>query len=482
MQPSKKTDASRRSSRVEVNIPILVTNSDSGAHFAEVCETLVVNAHGCALRSPIMLEPGVPLQFHIKEGRQALAHVVDCQPIGSDHQGWLLGASLARPDNFWGLKPCPEDWAASPEIPMEKQGVKKPAANGESVDQLQSQVGNSLKVVLDKIQKQLSDDRLKAMVAELIQPLQAEIAELRERPSAGGEAARSRFEVSLSHIPPEVEEKLWIRLRQDLGQQVLQQTRAQSGQLLEDTKAAIEQKITGVQEEFRQRATQELQAVAQQAHSLSEEMSGQVHQKLRAGTEEFQQRALETAGRLQRQGEEFFRDQQQRMSQEIDSSRRQMEEAQAAAASESSRLQAQIADLGSRVAKLDESARRLESELETRLQQMASEIVSGAQVQLENAVGAALKEIGTRNAKELEGQLAEARGRLKSIQHGIEVSVSELLRAQVGETLQSFEQRIEELAQQSVGRWRTALGRDLHSIAKTLGEEFRSETSSNGRE
>jgi hypothetical protein len=39
--------------------------------------------------------------------------------------------------------------------------------------------------------------------------------------------------------------------------------------------------------------------------------------------------------------------------------------------------------------------------------------------------------------------------------------------------LLSFGQTMEELAQDSVGRWRHALAKDLSSLAKTLGGQFR---------
>jgi hypothetical protein len=44
--------------------------------------------------------------------------------------------------------------------------------------------------------------------------------------------------------------------------------------------------------------------------------------------------------------------------------------------------------------------------------------------------------------------------------------------------VQSYGQNIEELAQQSVERWRLALAKDLNSVAKSLGEEFRQEAES----
>ena len=83
----------------------------------------------------------------------------------------------------------------------------------------------SLKIVRDKNSAQLSDHDLKLLFAEIVQPLQIEVAELKER-LAQGSSRRSQFDISLTHIPPEVEEKLWVRLREDLGAQVLLQTRS----------------------------------------------------------------------------------------------------------------------------------------------------------------------------------------------------------------------------------------------------------------
>jgi hypothetical protein len=93
-----------------------------------------------------------------------------------------------------------------------------------------------------------------------------------------------------------------------------------------------------------------------------------------------------------------------------------------------------------------------------------------------------LKELGTRNAKELDRQLDEARGKLKTVQKGIETSVSDLVKTEVAASLLSFGQTMEELAQDSVGRWRSALSRDLTSVAKILGGGFQMESSNRNEE
>jgi len=446
----------RRSSRLPIALPILVTSLEPDSGFSEVCETLVVSVHGCAMRSSMKLDAGVPVQFQSKDGRWTMAHIVDCQPMDSDQPGWKLGARLDQPENFWRLETWPDDWSQLSEV---SDRAEQPPRG-----------------------KRLPEyARFRAVIAEYVEPLQAEIKELREK-LAQGSPRRSQFEISLSHIPPEVEEKLLVRLREDLGVQVLRQTRQQSEQVLEAAKEAIGKKITEAHNEFREQVGRDLQAVEQRAQGFSEEITDAVQNHLVSGAERFQKQVLEAGIRLERRSEEFLRALQQRLSEEHDMYRREMQKVQAAVGSESSRLQAQNTDLATRMAKLEESARELESDLDSRLVQMGSDIISGARTQLERALDVVLKELGTRNSQELGKQLDDACEHLKSVQKGIEGSISQLLKAQVTGTLLSFGQTMEELAQDSVGRWRQALAKDLSSLANTLGRQFRTDGASKSQE
>ena len=357
----------RRSSRLPIALPILVTSLEPESGFSEVCETLVVSAHGCAMRSSMKLDAGVPVQFQSIDGRWTMAHIVDCQPMDSDQQGWKLGARLDQPDNFWGLETSPDDWSKLSEV---SPRAEKPPRG-----------------------KQMPENgHLRVALAEFLGPLQAEIKELREK-LAQASAKHSQFDISLSHIPPEIEEKLLVRLRDDLGAQVLRQTSQQSEQVLEAAKEAIGKKITKAHNDFREQIAQDLQAVEQRAHGFSKEITEVVQKHLDSGAERFQQQVLESGIRLERRSEEFLRSLQQRLSDEHDKYRREMQNVQAEVGSESSRLQAQNADLATRMAKLDESARKLESDLDGRLVQMGSDIISGARTQLEKALDAVLKEL-----------------------------------------------------------------------------------------
>jgi len=442
----------RRSSRIPLAVPVLVTGVGPETDFSEMCETLVVNAHGCALRSPRKLDSGIPLHFHSQDGHRTMAHVVDCQPL-SGQDGWQVAACLERPENFWGLNPCPDDWVGVQQGMMGGQGLVP-----------------------------LPESQLRAIVAEFVQPLHAQITDLKAKlAQRNNTEERSRFEVSLSHIPPEVEEKLWVRLRQDLGTQVLQQTKEQSQQLLGSAKTAIEERIAEGQREYMQWVGQELQQVAQRAHGLSDNIADRVRQHLATGTEEFQRHASDAGNRLAQQSDELLQALQQQLGEEHQAYVREVEQIQATSAAEASRLQAQITELGLRVANLNDCARRLESELETRLSGLATDIVSDARAQLESAVEIVLKELASRNARELDNQLETACVRLKTVQEGIEAWVSESVHSQVGETLRSFQQTIEESAEHSVQRWRDGLARNLGAVAKTLSEALRLQGETNGK-
>ena len=155
--------------------------------------------------------------------------------------------------------------------------------------------------------------------------------------------------------------------------------------------------------------------------------------------------------------------------------RREIEQIQADTAAKASRLQSEVSDLGRRITAMNESVRRLESDLDAHLERVAGEIVSEARTQLESAVALTLKDLQTRGSNEVESRLNEICGHLRTIQNRIEHSFSGSLKAQGEEAVQSIAQQFEELAQQSVEKWRLALAQDLNSVANTLGQQLRQE-------
>lgn len=460
----------RRSSRVPMNIPIRVTSMEPKAQFSEICETLVVSAHGCALRFPQKLDTGSALRLDSRGGRQATASVVFCQPDG---QGFRLGAQFDRPENFWGLESCPDDWRVV-EMPAPTAQHPPQELSAKSIVLHQPQTpSRASQDVLDKVREQLSEDRLRGILAKLVQPLQAEVTEVREKLAAN--AKRNRFEVSLGYIPPELEEKLWERLRHELGTRVLEQTRQQSAEMLGSAKTAMEEKIGAALTEFRHRLAGELHAVEQRAQVLSKELTTTTQQQVHAGMEKLQRQALEKEEHLDAASEKLLSSLQEQLAESHKVHRREVDQIQVDAAAKAFQLQSEVSDLGRRMAALNESVRRLESDLDAHLARVAAEIVSGAEGQIESAVAVALKNLQARASNEVETGLSEMCGHLRTIQNRIEDSFSGSVTARAEEAVESIVQEFEELAQRAAEMWRLALAKDLNSVANTLGQQLRQE-------
>jgi len=456
--PTRNSAATlRRSSRVPMTMPLTITSMEPKAQFFEVCETLVVSAHGCVMRSPIKLEVGVPLQFSVNNGRQTTGRVVECHPLGANQMGWKVAAKLDLPGNFWGLSACPGDWMLLADM----------------VDEAASAPGNN-QAIAPRM------PMLRSLVEEQVEPLRTALTELRAHLEQ--QKQRNRFEVSLTHIPPEVEEKVWMRLREDLGTQALRLTREQAERVLGAAQSAIELKINEAQEEFRNWTRDQVQAEEQRMTALSGQTADELRQHLRAAGEEFGKRVSAAGAGLAQQGEELLQNLLRRLETEQQTQRREMEAAHAAAAADSSRLEAQLGELGRRIAELQETTQHLESGLHTRLVRMSTEIVNGARTQLESAADSLFVDLAARNAKDLGKQLDEATARLKNIQSEIETSVSESVRSNTSETLQSFEKTMDDSGQRAVGRWRLALAEDLNSVTKILGGHYRSAADGDGGE
>jgi len=472
MQNGNSPTPLRRSSRVPAAVSVLVTSLE-GTHFSEVCQTLVVNAHGCAMLSRVKLDPGIPLHFHTKDGRESKGHVVFCQPIGPDNRNWKLGATLDQPQNFWGLKEIPQDWAILTTPPKSRTLLQpRPPFSAAALParRLPIEVSSPSEALLDRVARQM-EVQVAKMIAESMRPLQSDVAELKEKISRR-EQNPSRFEISLASIPPELAQQLQLRLRQDLGPRLLDDSRRQYASLLTSAKNEIEQRTTQAQEEFLRRVTQELQVVEQRAEDLSRHMTENALEHLRRGLEDFQQKLLDGGNALKHLSEELLDYLQHNMNDECNARREELEQFRARVAAESTRLHEHIEYIDMRIRKLDESARSLESGLDQRLGVMSSNTVKDTRSQLESLMNGVLEEMATRGVNALGAQLDEASTNMNVIQKGIVASASESLKVEMANALQSFNQSMDEMAKLSIERWRCKLTSSLDAIAKSVDEQF----------
>jgi len=130
--------------------------------------------------------------------------------MGPDGQDFRLGAQLDRPENFWGLESCPDDMAGSSKCP--RPPLNTPPKNCRPSPLFCTSRQNSFPAsrdVLDKLEEQLSEDRLRGILAKLVRPMQAEVTELREKLAVNASATASRCPLDIFRLS--MEEKLWER-------------------------------------------------------------------------------------------------------------------------------------------------------------------------------------------------------------------------------------------------------------------------------
>jgi hypothetical protein len=107
--------ATRRSTRLRVEIPLVLTSMDRRHPLSAECVALVVSPQGCGVRASQALPLKTPVLLgDLPGGTTASGHVASCLPLGSDNKHFLIGVSLYNPGNVWGIVNPPEDWNCPP--------------------------------------------------------------------------------------------------------------------------------------------------------------------------------------------------------------------------------------------------------------------------------------------------------------------------------------------------------------------------------
>ena len=136
MSASSKQHAIRRSTRLPLEVPILVTSLDPSFEFSEECVTTLVNAHGCGLVVQRSIPRDLPVRLEIvRTRRHTTARVADVVPLGGEPETWLLGMELDAPGNFWGIEYAPSDWKVEECLAPPANGTEAPEPAPEAVAQ-----------------------------------------------------------------------------------------------------------------------------------------------------------------------------------------------------------------------------------------------------------------------------------------------------------------------------------------------------------
>jgi hypothetical protein len=105
----------RRSTRLRVEIPVIVTSMDRRHPFSAECIAIVVSLQGCGFRTSEALPLETPVMLgDLPNGGTATGRVASCLPLGGDGKFFLIGVALYNQGNVWGIANPPQDWDCGP--------------------------------------------------------------------------------------------------------------------------------------------------------------------------------------------------------------------------------------------------------------------------------------------------------------------------------------------------------------------------------
>jgi hypothetical protein len=91
-------------------IPVVVTSLDPECDFHKECKTVFVNAHGCGIIVPQLLNNQTPVTVElVSNGANKNGRVVLAIPL-LENFSWFLGVEFDSPANFWEVEHPPADW------------------------------------------------------------------------------------------------------------------------------------------------------------------------------------------------------------------------------------------------------------------------------------------------------------------------------------------------------------------------------------
>ncbi len=108
-------DSMRRSTRLALQVGVLITTLDLRNQICEECRTVAINAHGCGVIMPEELKVGIPVLVDLlSQPRSKKARVVVCVSLAeAGPKTYLVGLEFETPENFWGIENPPADWAVA---------------------------------------------------------------------------------------------------------------------------------------------------------------------------------------------------------------------------------------------------------------------------------------------------------------------------------------------------------------------------------
>jgi hypothetical protein len=116
----------RRSTRIDYVTTVLLSGKDaSGTPFREFTQTLIVNLHGCKVRTSYRIIVGMLVTVECPKagtsGKGVCVRVWDPPPGVAGHE---IAVQLIKPQNLWGVPNPPPDWELCAKTMVQGRGIQ----------------------------------------------------------------------------------------------------------------------------------------------------------------------------------------------------------------------------------------------------------------------------------------------------------------------------------------------------------------------
>jgi hypothetical protein len=114
----KGKHGARRSTRLSLEIPVVIASLDPACDFHQACKTVIVSLHGCGVIVPERPKNETPVMVKLaSNGASKKGRIVLAVPL-LENLSWLLGVEFDTPGNFWQVENPPADWRSEGSTPV----------------------------------------------------------------------------------------------------------------------------------------------------------------------------------------------------------------------------------------------------------------------------------------------------------------------------------------------------------------------------
>ncbi|MBV9574872.1 MAG: hypothetical protein JOY93_12535 [Acidobacteriales bacterium] len=465
--PTTTAENTRESTRVPVRIPLTVVSLNPNITFSEACNTVSVNAQGCALYADKSIALATPVLLRLKNGKEATGQVAFCKGSPSNGKLWGIGVVLDEPGNFWGLNPCPKDWLPVEDATVNSSSAVNPqpanplASKPESTGITSAQFETMQAEFRQQMRQEMSD-----MLADARKKLDEELQIQKKNTELTEELLREA-----ANVPQSAEHSLQESLEQKLA---------------DETKNAIE-RIEDRLKTLMDKARSDSENLVRQNREEAEELWSQSQQKFSSALDDLQKKfsdleeqknkeVAEATSSIEQVSDQVYATAQKRLENDFEEHQQNIAAHKDAISAEVARSQKAIEELDARMTRLNEVAAQQQKDFADHLEMSVLEALQTAETKLQKALGDLVESQIEQAKQQMNNELAPVSLRADSLIKELADSADELtkrgdsVRQQITE-LQETREEAQRWLQQQTSDFEKSIEHSLaeaRSQAKTI--------------